>query len=818
MSKSTCLPIYLLIVLLLVTSTAYSAPPTAPKPLRRPELIALVAGQALPANIVHAIKVRGLSFHPTDEYRAQLKTAGADASVIAALNQAKAPDSPSPQDKWERELVQHLTNAGDRIRNNHFDDAVGDLTAALTASVDVPEAGFVMGGILRQKEEWPQAAAVYTEVLREDPNFPEAHTKLSFILYRLSNFDAALREAKLVIAENPDNAEAHKNLGLALFGSGKSEAAMGEYREALRLKPDYSAVHYNLGLLFDRQRDPQNAIAEFRKAVKFDPTVTSYHYNLGTALGENGDPDGAIAELREAKRLDPTKPEIRLNLAANLEHRDMNAAVKEFLELEKIAPNFQVCQKCLASALHVTGDDKAALERYRRAAELDPYDPDVPLQLGGIFEEQKNYDGALAQFRKAEQIADNYGAAHLAVGRVLLAKKEYASALQELKKAAALAPADAPTQDMLARALRDSGDIQGAMTAFKEAQALDPKLSSAMLGLAQIFEAKGDWPHAIDLYKRAALADAAYNSATHNFEAYRSHDDAQPQYRLAQARLDEHIRTLKAAGKAKEVADLEAALTVAEAGADVSIQLQQLVQAGDEARNQRRFPEAEISYRKAIELAEKSAPNDDLLITALEHLGGVYGFRQNFSAADETLHRALALIAKKFGPSSDRAVDTLGLLVGNSVAQKDLAAAENYALRAVQLSEKQPGETTPVLANSLRMIASLYTMEKSFDKAKPYLVRATDMSEKLYGAQDYRAVMPLYALCSVEDHTDGPAITEACYSRLLAAMETIYGPSHPAMLEPLNGYAKSLRGLGRTDEATKVEQRVESIKTVAQQK
>jgi tetratricopeptide (TPR) repeat protein len=630
MSKCISLPICFFAILLSLSTLTNSAAQTAPTRLGRAEVLALVGGRALPANIVHAIRTRGLTFRPTDEYRAQLKTAGADASVLVALNEAKLPDSTNPPDKSEQQLLQSLTRAAELIEKKRYDDAVDDLTATLTANVAVPEAGFVMGAILLEKQQWPQAAAVYSEVLREDPNFPEAHSKLSYLQYKLGDSDSAFREAKAALAENPDNAEAHKNLGLALFMTGRLDAAILEYREALRLKPDYGAAHLDIGLVLEQKHDPEAAIAEYRKAVKLEPDIAAFHYGLGSALGDNGDPDGAIRELREAKRLDPSRLDVRHNLAANLEHRDMHAAVREFLELEKMAPDFQLCEKCLAGALHAIGDDKASLERYRRAAELDPTDPDVPLQLGKILEEQKNYDGALSEYRKAEDMSGDYSAAHLAVGSVLLTKKEYSGALQELRKAAALSPADAPTHEMLARALRDSGDIDGAIGEFKEAQSLDPKRSSATMSLAQILEKKGDWPAAFDRYRQAALTEAASNNADHHGQAFFYSNEAQSQYRSAQIRLEEHIQSLKTAGRTKEAADLQSRIAATLAAGGTSVQLQELIHAGDEARGERRFPDAELSYQKAVELAEKSAPSDELLITTLENLGGIYGIRQNY--------------------------------------------------------------------------------------------------------------------------------------------------------------------------------------------
>jgi tetratricopeptide (TPR) repeat protein len=214
--------------------------------MRDSELLALVAGGGLPENIVHEIKGRGLGFHVSDAFRNQLKLAGADSQVLAALDGAKT-GAGLTKERPSAEFLQHIAEAGDLIRHEHYTDAVRELNAALRLTSDSAEVGFVMGGLLRQQEKWMEAASVYLEVLNGNPDFPEVHTKMAFVLYYLGDEGGAMREAKEALTRNSDNPEAHKNMGLALEAKRSFDAAIVEYREALRLKPDYAAVHYDLG-------------------------------------------------------------------------------------------------------------------------------------------------------------------------------------------------------------------------------------------------------------------------------------------------------------------------------------------------------------------------------------------------------------------------------------------------------------------------------------------------------------------------------------------------------------------------------------------
>jgi tetratricopeptide (TPR) repeat protein len=334
-------------VILVLAGSVVSALDAAPaKPLSDGDLLALVAGGALPENIVNEIKSRGLAFHPGDQYRAQLETAGAESTILTALNMAKISVSVESSDDHV-EFLQHLAQAGRLMRNRRYTEAVRELNAALAANPESVSVGFVMGDLLREQERWMPAASVYGEVLNRNPDFPEVHTKLAFISYSLGDSDRAITEATAALKRTPDNAEAHKNMGLA-WGEGRHfEAAMSEYREALRIKPDYAAVHYDLGILYDDGKDVEAAISEYKKSIALEPGNARYHNNLAGAFRNKGDRDGAIREYREAKRLDPDDLNVRNNLAGTLIDRDVDAAILEFRELVAIAPRFELCRLAL---------------------------------------------------------------------------------------------------------------------------------------------------------------------------------------------------------------------------------------------------------------------------------------------------------------------------------------------------------------------------------------------------------------------------------------------------------------------------------------
>jgi tetratricopeptide (TPR) repeat protein len=226
-------------------TTLVTASEAPQQPLSRSELLALVAGGALGENIVLELKERAIGFTPTERYYQLLRQAGAGDTVLAAVKSSKANShSAATDDKLQEELLQHLACAGEFIRDRKYSDASRELNGALAASLDGPEAPFVMGELLRRQEEWRKAAAVYLQLQRKNPEFPQIDTKLAYIFFRLGEQEEAISRGKADLVKQPENAEAHKNIGLALEFERKFDASAAEYREALRIKPDYSNVHF----------------------------------------------------------------------------------------------------------------------------------------------------------------------------------------------------------------------------------------------------------------------------------------------------------------------------------------------------------------------------------------------------------------------------------------------------------------------------------------------------------------------------------------------------------------------------------------------
>jgi len=804
------------IVLNLLFLTPGAAAQDSPKPLRASEVLALQAGGALPANLTHDIGARGLSFHPDSEFLTQMKKAGARAMVLAALNSATA--TADGDAKPDKELLEQLSDAAVLMKSQKYDAAAAKLSDALKTSLARTETGFVMGELLRQKEDFQQAAAVYGEILKQDPEFPEVHDKASYILYRLGDDEDALNEAKAALAQNPNDAEAHKNAGLALSDARKFDAAMEEYKEALRIKPDYAAVRYDLGLLYYNVHNFEDAIVEYKKAIAIEPGFADAHNNLGKTYKDKGDIAGAIAEFREAKRLNPNDPVYRQNLASALMTQAPRAAIQELRELEKKFPDFEMCHICLGNGLLWDNDAAGAEAEYRIAMKLDPSDPKAHEGLGSIQEKQKNYDGALDEYRIAERLSPDAPDAYESAGRVLMAKKDYTGAVGELKQADTLTPSSWQVHELYAQALGGDGQSDLAISEFQQAISLDPKQGQVLTELGAELEKKGDWVGALEQYRKGALTDSnRIDNAQPGEPVQLFERDPQKEYKAAQARFAGYLVSLKAAGKKDEVADLKKRVALLETSASTLEKVQAAMLAGDQAIKDRQLEDAEKSYKEAVGLADQLPPWDENLIVALGKLGNVYGMRRDFGSAQETFHRQLTIIEKTFGPASPRAIDALVFLGQCAAAQKNFTAAESYFSRGLAIDLKVFGENSIRTSEILRALAGMSMAQSDWGKAEPYLLRAVKASETATGPDDNMVLVPLWGLCDLYDRWGKPEKSQPCWHRTTEIMEKQVGVNSPNLGTSLANEANALRKLGRAGEAEQVEQRLVQIRRTSQE-
>ncbi len=782
-------------------------------PMGEAQILALVAGDALPEDIVHFVSVRGLTFHPGESYLTELKTAGAAPSVIDALKIAKVIPPNAPEHDASPEFLNDLVSAATLKRDEKYAEATVVLTAALRDSFDKSDVGFVMGGVLSQQEEWEAAGRIYDQILDDDAHYPEAHAKYSYALDKTGDFTGALSQAKEALDEYADDPEAHRFAGVAYDDMGNTQAELAEYNEALHIKPDYAVVHYDIGYSYDHRGAFPQAIVEYRKAIALDPTFVNSHLNLGNMLDETGNLPGAIQEWRKAKELAPRRIEPRMNLAnALLRAQSVKEAINEYRELEAMAPDSEVCHRCFAYALFNDYEFDAAEKEFKEAVSIDPSDSDAYAGLGGIEEQKKNYDAALQDYEHGAELDPTALNARVGAGRVLLIQKKYQDACAMPKEAVEVRPANASAHELYAQALDASANVPAAISEFAQSYSLDHQ-PRVMDELAAEYEKNGDWVNAMDQYRRAVAEQVTFESKSliQQFAYWKLPVSPAQAFDAAKGRYAAHLVELRAAGKSAEAADLDKRVQATIATTNISDQLDAAMARASDVEQKGQIDEAEKDYKDAVDIALKLQPPDVRVMMSLWHLGNCYFSRKDFPDAQAAFDRELGVATNLYGKESPNLTIPLHDLGLIALMQGDYVSADKYFGRVIDLNEKTYGPESKQVSQALVAAAQVAFKQKKYDEAEPYLTRALQIDESMNGKGSIYNLMSLGPLCQFYDESAKWQKGLPCDQEAVSIIEKQFGPDSPNLIHLLEFESHALRHLGKTDDADKVDAHLKDL-------
>mgnify|MGYP001194495376 FL=1 len=208
-------------------------------------------------------------------------------------------------------------------------------------------------------------------------------------------------EAARILADVPDSQ-------LPAGRQAAREAALQEYVAALEQEADWPAVNVNLGNLRLRQGRFDAAIAAFQRAIVLDKSFTGGYVNLADAWRQQGRESEAEEVLRAGLAVLPDAADLHHVLGLLLTRKgESGAALKEFVEAVRLAPDNARYAYVQAIALHSAGKREAALAVLRDANKRHANDLEILSALISISRETGDQRAALRYARQAAEILPN---------------------------------------------------------------------------------------------------------------------------------------------------------------------------------------------------------------------------------------------------------------------------------------------------------------------------------------------------------------------------------------------------------------------------
>ncbi len=228
------------------------------------------------------------------------------------------------------------------------------------------------GNMYRAQNKPEQAIFQYQKGLRIDPNNEDIHLHMASLFFDMKRYPQAIEKYQKVLTINPKRLEALNNLGSIYHQQGDAENAVKYYEKALELAPDFVAVLFNLANLKRESKDLAGAKAMYQQVIDHHPHMIEAHLQLAQIFDFEGEHEKAEALYHEILEQQP-REEVHLILAER-------AAQKNKMD--------------------------EALEHFKKANEINPYNPDTCYNLGTLLKEQGDADGAAHFLNQAIQMQD----------------------------------------------------------------------------------------------------------------------------------------------------------------------------------------------------------------------------------------------------------------------------------------------------------------------------------------------------------------------------------------------------------------------------
>ena len=280
----------------------------------------------------------------------------------------------------------------------------------------------------------PDKAVNVLEVLLRMPSLSPgeekaARAELGRLYMTMGRVDEALSNFRGAAALDNNDAALWTNIGHCLSRKGEMRSALDIFRLAADLLPNPQNL-YNLGDALLGVGDPGKALGPLLEALRWDPDHVLAHYDLGRAYLDLDRCKEGAEEARAALMGDPEMKTGQINLGLNatnnlglclMGQENYEDAVHFFKQNER---QFAMTYFNLGLVLFRMKRNREAMAYFKRAAEIEPNDPECLNFLGQICTELGKLGAAEKYLRRSLELNPEYADSYYDLGNLLLKIKD----------------------------------------------------------------------------------------------------------------------------------------------------------------------------------------------------------------------------------------------------------------------------------------------------------------------------------------------------------------------------------------------------------
>jgi eukaryotic-like serine/threonine-protein kinase len=300
-------------------------------------------------------------------------------------------------------------------------------------------------------------------------------------------------------------------------------AELSRLARAPTVNPEAYDAYLKGRYFFNRPSDEnlQKAIARFEDAISLHASLASAHsglsdaylwagYNEGFLTASEARPKAKIA-AEKAIELDDKSAEAHTSLAVfkMFYEYDWAGCEIEFRRAFALNPNYAFAHDQFSLGLAFQGRLEESIAESKRAAELDPLDPQVPIDAIFALTWQRKFQAAKEQARRSADLDPTFFFPFWAYGWVDIQAGKVKDAIPQFQKAKAMG-SPAFVSAWLAYAYGASGDRARALAELEDLKKLSLHGSVTAFNLALVSLGLGDRARAVSYLEQAYASDSQW--------------------------------------------------------------------------------------------------------------------------------------------------------------------------------------------------------------------------------------------------------------------------------------------------------------------
>ncbi len=402
-------------------------------------------------------------------------------------------------------LPAHSRIVGQLLSAGKIDEAGQQVEVMKKVAPNHPETLYQRALLAYQKKDLTQAREAVQLMLRLIPESPLGLQLAGAIEYEQKAYPQAETYLVKAVAKTQELSMARRLLIATYLRVGQPMKAHAVLEPVLDKIDKDSNMLALAGQVFMQTGQVDKAGDYFAKAAALDPKNTGKRTSLAMVNLAKGDAEGAFRDLEEVAAADTGNRADLALIAAHIQRREFDAALKAIAALEKKQPNQPLTHNLRGATLLGKRDTTAARKSFEQALALDAGYFPAAANLANLDLSEKKPEEARKRFESVLAKDPKSVPAHLALAQMSAkagGSTEEVAAL--IRKAIAANPSESAPRQALIGHFLSRKDLKSALSAAQDAVAALPDKPDILDVAARAQQAAGDHNQALATLGRLA--------------------------------------------------------------------------------------------------------------------------------------------------------------------------------------------------------------------------------------------------------------------------------------------------------------------------